>query len=67
MRVSEGTALGSFWPTEKKATTESARYDCRDTINGRLCLNVVRNDDGGLSMSDRWRHRRGPQKRNNAD
>ena len=41
MRVSEGTALGSFWPTEKKATTESAKYDCREAVNGRLCLNVV--------------------------
>ena len=37
----------------------------------RPLANIVerldRNDDGGLSMSDRWRHRRGAQKRNNAD
>ena len=46
------------------AVISRAEYD-------RPLANIVerldRNDDGGLSMSDRWRHRRGPQKRNNAN
>ena len=50
--------------TDGNAVISRAEYD-------RPLANIVerldRNDDGGLSMSDRWRHRRGPQKRNNAD
>ena len=46
--------------TDGNAVISRAEYD------GPLA-NIVerldRNDDGGLSMSDRWRHRRGPQKR----
>ena len=50
--------------TDGNAVISRAEYD-------RPLANIVerldRNDDGGLSMSDRWRHRRGPQKRNNAN
>ena len=50
--------------TDGNAVISRAEYD-------RPLANIVerldRNDDGGLSMSDRWRHRRGAQKRNNAN
>ena len=50
--------------TDGNAVISRAEYD-------RPLANIVerldRNDDGRLSMSDRWRHRRGPQKRNNAN
>ena len=50
--------------TDGNAVISRAEYD-------RPLANIVerldRNGDGGLSMSDRWRHRRGAQKRNNAD
>ena len=50
--------------TDGNAVISRAEYD-------RPLANIVerldRNDDGGLSMSDRWRHLRGPQKSNNAN
>ena len=50
--------------TDGNAVISRAEYD-------RPLADIVeqldRNDDGGLSMSDRWRHRRGAQERNNAD
>ena len=57
----------AFQMLDKRTATLSSRAAEYDRPLADIVEQLDRNDDGGLSMSDRWRHRRGAQERNNAD